>query len=339
MSGKEWFLLRECSSERHRKITKVARLTDLTSDPLNPRARTPVIIATRSSPLARWQAEAVARHLATTDLKIEFLMLTTEGDQNQSRQIQEMAGQGVFVKEVQRAVLEGRADVAVHSAKDLMSSPTAGLSLAGFLNRGDARDALIGASLGQLAHGATVATGSARRRAQLAHLRPDLNFVGLRGNIATRVAAVERDDIDAAVIALTALQRLELTDAVEQILSLEEMVPQVGQGAIAIECRDDDPASIERLQTITDDPTKRCVETERAYLAELGGGCELPVGAHARLLDGIIQLDAVLASADGATVLRFQEQGRDTVALGEAVAQQLLANGGSDLLEPSEGNR
>jgi len=221
----------------------------------------------------------------------------------------------------------------------LMSSPTVGLSLAGFLNRGDARDALIGASLGRLAHGATVATGSARRRSQLAHLRPDLNFVGLRGNIATRVAAVERDDIDAAVIALAALQRLELTDAVEQILSLEEMVPQVGQGAIAIECRDDDPASIERLQTITDDPTKRCVETERAYLAELGGGCELPVGAHACLQDGIIQLDAVLASPDGATVLRFQEQGRDTIALGKAVAQQLLANGGSALLEPSEGNR
>ena len=298
-----------------------------------------MIIATRSSPLARWQAEAVARQLATIDLEIEFLMVTTEGDQDQSRQIQEMAGQGVFVKEVQRAVLEGRADVAVHSAKDLMSSPTAGLSLAGFLNRGDARDALIGASLGRLAHGATVATGSARRRSQLAHLRPDLNFVGLRGNIATRVAAVERDDIDAAVIALAALQRLELTDAVEQILSLEEMVPQVGQGAIAIECRDDDPASIERLQTITDDPTKRCVETERAYLAELGGGCELPVGAHACLQDGIIQLDAVLASPDGATVLRFQEQGRDTIALGKAVAQQLLANGGSALLEPSEGNR
>jgi len=298
-----------------------------------------VIIATRSSPLARWQAEAVARQLATIDLEIEFLMVTTEGDQDQSRQIQEMAGQGVFVKEVQRAVLEGRADVAVHSAKDLMSSPTAGLSLAGFLNRGDARDALIGASLGRLTHGATVATGSARRRSQLAHLRPDLNFVGLRGNIATRVAAVERDDIDAAVIALAALQRLELTDAVEQILSLEEMVPQVGQGAIAIECRDDDPASIERLQTITDDPTKRCVETERAYLAELGGGCELPVGAHACLQDGIIQLDAVLASPDGATVLRFQEQGRDTIALGKAVAQQLLANGGSALLEPSEGNR
>ena len=298
-----------------------------------------MIIATRSSPLARWQAEAVARQLATIDLEIEFLMVTTEGDQDQSRQIQEMAGQGVFVKEVQRAVLEGRADVAVHSAKDLMSSPTAGLSLAGFLNRGDARDALIGASLGRLTHGATVATGSARRRSQLAHLRPDLNFVGLRGNIATRVAAVERDDIDAAVIALAALQRLELTDAVEQILSLEEMVPQVGQGAIAIECRDDDPASIERLQTITDDPTKRCVETERAYLAELGGGCELPVGAHACLQDGIIQLDAVLASPDGATVLRFQEQGRDTIALGKAVAQQLLANGGSALLEPSEGNR
>jgi len=253
-----------------------------------------VIIATRSSPLARWQAEAVAKRLALSAIDVEFLIVTTEGDQDQTRQIQEMAGRGVFVKEVQMAVLEGQADLAVHSAKDLMSSPTAGLNLAAFLERGDPRDALIGMNLRQLPQGARIATGSARRQAQLAHVRPDLKFTGLRGNVETRIAVAEQEDVDAVVVAMAALQRLELTNSVAEVLSVEEMVPQVGQGAIAVECRDDDPTIHEQLLGISDEPTRRCVETERAYLAQLGGGCELPVGAYAYLEEGIIQLDAVL---------------------------------------------
>jgi len=298
-----------------------------------------VIIATRSSPLARWQAEAVARRLATSDHHIEFLTVNTEGDQDQTRQIHEMSGQGVFVKEVQRAVLDGRADVAVHSAKDLMSTPTAGLNLAGFLERGDPRDALIGTDLERLPQGATIATGSVRRRSQLAYLRPDLTFIGLRGNISTRVAAAERDNVDAVVVALAALQRLELADSVAYVFGLEEMVPQVGQGAIAFECREDDSASVEQLQGITDAPTRLCVEAERAYLAKLGGGCELPVGAHAFIKDGVIQLEAVLASADGSTVLRTRQRSEDSVALGKAVAEELLGKGGDALLARSGGNR
>ncbi|MDE0872626.1 MAG: hydroxymethylbilane synthase [Acidimicrobiales bacterium] len=291
-----------------------------------------MIIATRSSPLARWQAEAVANRLALSAIDVEFLIVTTEGDQDQTRQIQEMAGRGVFVKEVQMAVLEGQADLAVHSAKDLMSSPTAGLNLAAFLERGDPRDALIGMNLRQLPQGARIATGSARRQAQLAHVRPDLKFTGLRGNMETRIAVAEQEDVDAVVVAMAALQRLELTNSVAEILSVEEMIPQVGQGAIAVECRDDDPTIHEQLLGISDEPTRRCVEAERAYLAQLGGGCELPVGAHAYLKEGIIQLDAVLASRDGTTLLRTQQQGYDADALGKAVAEELLADGGRALL-------
>jgi len=297
-----------------------------------------VIIATRSSPLARWQAEAVASRLAASAIDVEFLIVTTEGDQDQTRQIQEMAGRGVFVKEVQMAVLEGKADLAVHSAKDLMSTPTVGLNLAGFLERGDPRDALIGMNLRQLPQGARIATGSARRQAQLAHIRPDLKFTGLRGNIETRIAVAERDDVDAVMVAMAALQRLELTDSAAEVFSVEEMIPQVGQGAIAVECRDDDLTINEQLLGISDDSTRRCVEAERAYLAELGGGCELPVGAHAYIKEGIIQLDAVLASRDGTTLLRTQQQGYDADVLGKAVAEELLANGGRALLSTNGAN-
>lgn len=297
-----------------------------------------MIIATRSSPLARWQAEAVASRLAASAIDVEFLIVTTEGDQDQTRQIQEMAGRGVFVKEVQMAVLEGKADLAVHSAKDLMSTPTVGLNLAGFLERGDPRDALIGMNLRQLPQGARIATGSARRQAQLAHIRPDLKFTGLRGNIETRIAVAERDDVDAVMVAMAALQRLELTDSAAEVFSVEEMIPQVGQGAIAVECRDDDLTINEQLLGISDDSTRRCVEAERAYLAELGGGCELPVGAHAYLKEGIIQLDAVLASRDGTTLLRTQQQGYDADVLGKAVAEELLANGGRALLSTNGAN-
>ena len=291
-----------------------------------------MIIATRSSPLARWQAEAVANRLASSAVDVEFLMVATEGDQDRTRQIREMAGRGVFVKEVQLAVLEGKADLAVHSAKDLMSSPTAGLNLAGFLERGDPRDALIGMNLSQLPKGARIATGSARRQAQLAHMRPDLKFTGLRGNMETRIAVAERDDVDAVMVAMAALQRLGFTDSAAEVFSVEEMIPQVGQGAIALECRDDDLAINEQLLGISDDATRRCVEAERAFLAELGGGCELPVGAYAYLEEGIIQLAAVLAARDGTTVLRTQKRGEDADALGKAVAEELLAKGGRALL-------
>ena len=238
-------------------------------------------IATRGSPLARWQAEAVAARLAARGVEAELVVVDTRGDVDKTTPIWQLAGRGVFVKEVQAAVLDGRADIAVHSAKDMMSAPTEGLTLLGCLPRGDVRDALVGARFDDLAPGATVATGSVRRRAQLAHLRPDIRFVGLRGNMAKRVAAAERPDIDAVVVAAVALERLGLVEKIDEVLAEHQVVPQVGQGAVALEGRSNDQSVAGAVAEIVDSDTNRCVDAERAFLAELGSGCDLPVGAHA----------------------------------------------------------
>ena len=291
-----------------------------------------MIVATRSSPLARWQAEAVSSRLKSQGIEVEFLFVATEGDKDRTRQIQDMAGEGVFVKEVQIAVLDGRADIAVHSAKDLRSRPTNGLNLVGFLERGDPRDALIGNHLDQIPEGGVIATGSARRRVQLVNLRPDLKFVGLRGNIKTRIEMAQGTDVDAVVVAKAALDRLGISDLADQVFESDQMVPQVGQGAIAIECRDDDRETIGLISPIVDELTGTCVMAERSYLAELGGGCELPVGAYAYDDGDLLCLETVLASLDGGTVLRTKHQGKDPITLGAQTAQELLASGGYNLL-------
>ena len=291
-----------------------------------------MIVATRSSPLARWQAEAVASRLKSQGIEVEFLLVATEGDKDRTRQIQDMAGEGVFVKEVQIAVLEGRADIAVHSAKDLRSRPTSGLNLVGFLERGDPRDALIGNQLDRIPEGGVIATGSARRRVQLVNLRPDLKFVGLRGNIKTRIEIAQGTDGDAVVVAKAALDRLGISDLADQVFESDQMVPQVGQGAIAIECRDDNRETIGLISSIVDELTGTCVMAERSYLAEIGGGCELPVGAYAYKVGASLCLETVLASLDGSTVLRTKHQGGDPITLGAQTAQELLASGGYNLL-------
>ena len=291
-----------------------------------------MIVATRSSPLARWQAEAVASRRKSQGIEVEFLLVATEGDKDRTRQIQDMAGEGVFVKEVQIAVLEGRADIAVHSAKDLRSRPTNGLNLVGFLERGDPRDALIGNQLDRIPEGGVIATGSARRRVQLVNLRPDLKFVGLRGNIKTRIEIAQGTDVDAVVVAKAALDRLGISDLADQVFESDQMVPQVGQGAIAIECRDDNRETSGLISSIVDELTGTCVMAERSYLAELGGGCELPVGAYAYNVGGLLCLETVLASLDGSTVLRTKHQGEDPITLGAQTAQELLASGGYNLL-------
>ena len=291
-----------------------------------------MIVATRSSPLARWQAEAVASRLKSQGIEVEFLLVATEGDKDRTRQIQDMAGEGVFVKEVQIAVLEGRADIAVHSAKDLRSRPTNGLNLVGFLERGDPRDALIGNQLDRIPEGGVIATGSARRRVQLVNLRPDLKFVGLRGNIKARIEIAQGTVVDAVVVAKAALDRLGISDLADQVFESDQMVPQVGQGAIAIECRDDNRETSGLISSIVDELTGTCVMAERSYLAELGGGCELPVGAYAYNVGGLLCLETVLASLDGSTVLRTKHQGEDPITLGAQTAQELLASGGYNLL-------
>ncbi len=227
------------------------------------------------------QSTAVADSLtAATGVPVELVEIVTTGDRRTDVPLHEIGGQGVFVKEVQRAVLDGRADLAVHSAKDLPSAEADGLRLAAFCERRDPRDALIGSRLDDLAAGATVATGSVRRRAQLAARRPDLNFVELRGNIDTRLSKVP--DGGAIVMAVAALEILALTDRAADVLPVEHFVPAVGQGCVAVECRDDDERALDVLRAIDHERTRRAVEIERAHLAELGAGCTFPVGAHVR---------------------------------------------------------
>ncbi len=294
-------------------------------------------IATRGSALARWQAELVASRLrqAHRELEVEVVTVVTEGDRRVDLPVWALAGRGVFVKEVQVAVLEERADVAVHSAKDLPSTTGPGLALAAFVERGDARDALVGAGLAQLAPGALVATGSVRRRAQLAWWRPDLTFTGLRGNVMTRLSKVPPGG--AVVVAAAALRRLGAIDRAAEVLSPATMVPQVGQGAIAVECRAGDDRAAGSLAALDHAPTRRAVTAERAFLARLGGGCDLPAGAHAAPGQG---LEGLVASLDGRVVLRERrplDEHDDPAAVGREVAERLLAAGAGDVLAGAEG--
>jgi hydroxymethylbilane synthase len=237
-------------------------------------------VATRGSALARWQAERIAGRLEAAGFPSELVLVQTTGDVRLDVPLHAIGGQGVFVKEVQQAVLDGRADLAVHSAKDLPSSlATPGLVLASVPERGDPRDALVGCRLADLRPGVTVATGSVRRQAQLEGLVPGLRFVDLRGNIQTRLTKVPEGG--AVVMAAAALQRLGLAAEITEILDPEVMVPQVAQGALAVECRDGDHELREVLAALEDVSSRAAVDAERAYLATFGAGCDLPVGAHA----------------------------------------------------------
>jgi hydroxymethylbilane synthase len=289
--------------------------------------------ATRGSTLARWQADHVGALLAAAHpgLEVEAVVVRTTGDRQVDRPLSELGGKGVFVKEVQAAVLDGRADLAVHSAKDLPSLTPEGLIIAAVPERGDPRDALVGARLDDLPPGANIATGSIRRRAQLAWRRPDLTFTGLRGNIDTRLAAAAQHG--AVVVAQAALDRLGRADEAVEVLPTDVLLPQAGQGALAVECRADDEETAALLAGIDHAASHRCLDAERAFLAELGGDCDLPAGALAVVRGGPIEVEGLLASPDGHVVLRHTLTGDDPAATGRAVARFLLDDaGGSGIL-------
>ncbi len=281
-------------------------------------------VATRGSALARWQAERVVALLTSVGgSEAELVVVETTGDRSADTPIHQLGGTGVFVKEVQEAVLDGRADVAVHSAKDLPAATPDGLVLAAVPERGDPRDALVGSTLDALPTGAIVATGSVRRRAQLAGLRPDLGFAELRGNMHTRLEKASA--FDAIVVAAAALDRLDLGDRIAERLATTVMLPQVAQGAIAVECRAGDDATLAALDAIEDPALRRVVDAERAFLARLGGGCSMPVGAHATADGANVSIEALLAAHDGRWVRRAHATSRDPLVAGRSVAETLLA--------------
>jgi hydroxymethylbilane synthase len=311
-------------------------------------------IATRGSELALVQARLVASLLAElpTPVATEILVVETLGDRRQDVPIHSVGGQGIFVKEVEAAVLEGRADLAVHSAKDLPATAGGGagageaLAILAVPERGDPRDAIVGAALDDLAPGARVATGSVRRRAQLAWLRPDLVFVELRGNMATRLAKVPIGG--ALVAAQAALVRLGRAAEAAEVLSTVRMLPQVGQGAIAVCGRPDDDEARTLLAPIVHQDSASALEAERGYLRAVGGGCDLPVGAFAEVAaDGSLRLEAMIASLDGHVLIRRSiavsaptgsasgpAPAGDGAALGAELAAAILdESGGRELLE------
>ena len=295
-------------------------------------------LATRGSPLALRQTELVSEllRLAHPGLNVEPLIVRTQGDRDVTSPLDQIGGQGVFVTEVEAAVAEGRAEAAVHSAKDMPSVMSAPFVLGAVPPRADPRDGLVGATLAGLPAGGLVATGSARRRAQLAALRPDLVFTDLRGNMARRVAMAEEGKVSAVVIAVAAMERLGWMDKVSDVLDPVAVLPQAGQGAIAVQCRADDTGTTELLAAIDHAPSHRALRAERAVLAALGGNCTLPVGAFAEpdatgpdATGAALRVSGLLASGDGHTVIRVTRRGQDPDAAGVAVARALMDEGGA----------
>lgn len=287
-------------------------------------------IATRRSPLALWQAEHVASLLQTVRPGLEVVMVPADtfGDRRKDLPIPEIGGKGVFSKEIQRLVIDGHADLAVHSAKDLQAITPPELTIAAIPARGDARDALIGSTLADLPIGATVATGSNRRSALLRDRRPDLRVVGLRGNVETRLAKL--DGVDAIVMAATALDRLTLDPPVVERLGADWFVPQVGQAALAVEVRQDDAATLELVRPISDPETEATVTAERSFLAELGGDCDLPAGAFAELIDPEadhrgprLRIRGILAASDGSALQRAEQVSPASEDPGRVLARSL----------------
>jgi len=290
-------------------------------------------IATRASNLALWQANHVADGLRrhSPGLTVELVKLTTSGDQRATEPISALGGKGVFVKEIQRALLDGRADVAVHSAKDLPSETPDQLIVAAVPERADPRDVLVGAPLGALVAGTTVATGSARRRVQLRAAAPEVAFAELRGSIETRLEKAA--GFDAIVMASAALTRLGIHRDDVHVLPVDVMTPQVGQGALAVECRRDDPQTFALLQALDDARSNLRFSAERAFLRELGGDCDLPAGAYAVIdNDQSLTLFGVLASMDASRLVRTSvratmgpDEHRNAVAtaVGVALARNL----------------
>ena len=295
----------------------------------------PLRIGTRGSRLALWQANHVAALLRPHP--VELVKIETEGDQVQDKPLSQMGGLGVFTKEIQRALLDGRVDVAVHSLKDLPTIPVENLLLGAVPERGPTGDVFISrkhAHFDQLPQGATVATGSLRRRAMLLHRRPDLQLVPIRGNVETRLRKLTEENLDALVLAEAGLVRLGLAEAITHVLDPEWMLPAVGQGALGLECRADDGATQALLAALDHTPTRQQVTAERSLLAALGGGCLVPIGTAASHRDGVLTLRAVVVAADGGRQASGTASGpaADAAALGRRLAEQLLAQGAGDLL-------
>jgi hydroxymethylbilane synthase len=296
-------------------------------------------IGTRGSLLAKWQAEYVRKRLFTAaGVEGEIVIIKTVGDKNQQSPLTQFGGKGVFIKELEDALLEEAIDVAVHSVKDIPTEIPSRVSFPAVCRRDDVRDCLVsgnGATVTHLRHGARVGTSSLRRQAQIRHMRPDLDVRELRGNVDTRLRKVESGEYDAIVIAKAGLDRLGWGHRISEVLSPDVCMPAVGQGAVAVECRLADTEAAEMLGVLDDPESRTAIIAERALLSALQGGCQVPIGAWARVERGELVIEACVCSVDGSQYVKQRAAGPadQAASLGEHMARLLIEAGAQNILE------
>ena len=297
-------------------------------------------IATRKSPLALWQAEHVRARLLETHpgLQVELVTMSTQGDRVLDSPLAKIGGKGLFVKELEQGMLEGRADIAVHSMKDVPVEFPPGLGIGAILEREDPQDGFVSnryGSIDELPQGARVGTSSLRRQCQLRAWRPDLKLLDLRGNVNTRLGKLDRGDYDAIVLACAGLKRLGMNSRITRALTPEELLPAIGQGVIGIECRIEDDPVRQLIEPLEHGPTRLRIQAERAFNAALAGGCQAPVAGFSRLENDLIELRGLVGWPDGSEIVRGQISGpaQDAETLGRELAEELLARGARPILD------
>jgi hydroxymethylbilane synthase len=302
-------------------------------------------IITRESPLAMWQANHVSEQLLKlhTNLEIDIIGISTEADRFLDVSLEKMGGKGAFIKELEQALLDGRADIAVHSMKDVTITLPDSLILAAILEREDNRDVFVSNTyqhLDDLPSAARIGTSSLRRRCQIKALRPDLEIIDIRGNLGTRLKKLDEGRYDALILAAAGIKRLGLTDRINEYLSTGILMPAIGQGALGIEIRDNDPFVEKIVRPLNNTATSICVNAERALSRQLNGGCHAPIAGMAELKQQKLTLRALVGSLDGARIIRAEVSGNpeDAIVLGQAAGLELLDKGAAEILQEIAGN-
>ena len=294
-----------------------------------------LVIASRGSQLALWQARWVASRLAARGEESRLEIIKTTGDKITEVALAQVGTKGMFTKEIEEALAEGRVHLAVHSLKDLPTELASNFTLAAVMKRQDPRDVFLSLRHNRftdLPQGARVGTSSLRRQAQIKAVRPDLNIFPLRGNVDTRLRKLESGEFDAIILAAAGLNRLGRTERVREVLPVDVMCPAVGQGALGVEARADDAATLKELAFLDNSDARRATAAERALLRTLGGGCQVPIGAYAEAVNGTLRLTAIVAQPDGSEVLREHQTGNNPEELGTRVGKALLASGADSIL-------
>ena len=301
-----------------------------------------VVIGTRGSDLALWQAEYVRRSLEAEFPEIEFeiKIIRTTGDDVLDVSLSKIGDKGLFTRQIETELLSGDIDLAVHSLKDLQTEQPEGLTIGAVCKREKPNDVLIsrsGKTLDELPRGAKVATGSLRRRSQLLAYRPDLEISDIRGNLNTRFRKFDESDIDAMILAYAGVERLGMGERISQLIPTDVLIPAVGQGSVAVEIRENDKSVAEISARLDDAETRACVTAERALLRTLEGGCQVPIGGYATIEDETLTLDGIVGSLDGKRIFRETRSGQasEAIQLGEYVAQALLEQGADSVLSES----